>query len=146
VAADALTVHHLAFHLYRRVVEIWDGRLALQPYVDPRVADRVKRFCRDNGMAGEELRALAEAASLAAALRAKAQEQPVRETAAVPPSVGGADVAADAAFLGKVAHYLLRSPLVPAILADLDDDPADRSRAGDVEPAERAEHHRQVRR
>ncbi len=43
---DALTVRDLGFRLYRRVVEIRDGRLALRPYLDPTVAEDARARCR----------------------------------------------------------------------------------------------------
>ena len=128
--ADALRVRNLGFHLYRRVVEIWDGRLALQPYVDPTITLQAEAFCRNNGIEGEEMRAVIEAASLAAALQAKARAHTVQDAASLSPAAGRADVTAEAAFLGKVAHYFMRSPLVPAILARLGDGPACRGPAG----------------
>ena len=47
--ADALRVGQPGFRLYRRVIEIQDGRLALRPYLDAEVADRLRL---DAGSAG----------------------------------------------------------------------------------------------
>ncbi|RCG21860.1 hypothetical protein DQ384_35880 [Sphaerisporangium album] len=106
--ADLLTVRDLGLRLYRRVIEIRDGRMTLQPYLDPGVAAAARAAAVRAGMGGQRLEAVVEAATLAAALRAKA-----RGAAAVahPPATaipGGGDLNSDIAFLLDVARAYRR--------------------------------------
>lgn len=50
--ANALAVRQVGFRLYRRVIEIRDGLLALRRYFDPRVADAARERGRATGLAG----------------------------------------------------------------------------------------------
>ncbi|AXB42863.1 MAB_1171c family putative transporter [Amycolatopsis albispora] len=83
---DVLVVRDLRLRLYRRVIEIRDGLLALRPYRSPGSATGT---------------AAAEAAAIAAALRAR--------DGGVPPAdrpvdvAGGADLAGDTEFLAEVS-------------------------------------------
>jgi len=115
-ALDRLTVRDLNFRLYRRVIEIRDGCLALRAYRDPLVADAARRLGQRAGLSGEELQVLIEASSLASAMRAKERGQPLAEAATfdVP---GGADLDSEAAWLARVADCQAASPLVRAVLA-----------------------------
>ena len=116
--ADVLAVRNLEFRLYRRVVEIWDGRLALRPYLDPGVLEHAWQASRRAGLSDSAAQVLVEAVSLAAALRARQQGRPPRDVSMPPPS-SGTDVDSDADFLGQVAHCLGHSPLVATILAEV---------------------------
>ncbi|MFG1949403.1 MAB_1171c family putative transporter [Nonomuraea sp. NPDC048826] len=102
---DLLTVRDLDLRLYRRVIEIRDGRLALAPYLGPEAAHA---GAGRTGPHGEALDAAAEAATLHAALRAKA-----RGMIALPDPVihtpGGEDLVSDTAFLREVARAFRRS-------------------------------------
>ncbi|MFC4116603.1 MAB_1171c family putative transporter [Nonomuraea zeae] len=108
---DLLTVRDLNLRLYRRVIEIRDGRLALAPYLDPDVAAAARAGAARTGLHGQALDAAAEAAALHAALRAKA-----RGVLAVPDPVaqtpGGGDLDSDTAFLREVARafHRLKTP------------------------------------
>lgn len=115
---DALTIRRLGFHLYRRVIEIWDGRLALQPYADEAVASNARALCERAGLPDDQADAVIEATSLAAALRAKASGRlPARATSPVLPAARqSADFEGDAVFLGEVAHHFVRSPIVRTVL------------------------------
>ena len=73
---DAFVARDLRFRLHRRVVEIWDGRLALAPYVEPRVVAFAKARCGSGGLTGQAAAAAVEAAVLAAAVRAKRRAAP----------------------------------------------------------------------
>jgi hypothetical protein len=113
---DALNVWNLDFGLHRRVIEIRDARLLLRPYLDPRVAGAAEDLGRRQGLPDEDLRAVVEAASLAAAVRAKTQGHPASpETRPVPPP-GGADLESETGWLAKVAAAYAHSPLVRAVL------------------------------
>ena len=117
--ADALAVGDLGFRLYRQVIEIRDGRLALRPYLDPRAAAIARELGQEAGLSGEPLQAVIEAASLAAAIRNKAGGRPVAEAGPTLETPGGADLDSEAAFLEKVARCYTGSPIVPAVLAEL---------------------------
>jgi hypothetical protein len=100
----------LDLRLYRRVIEIRDGRLALQPYLDPEIG----LAARDrSGLRGQELDAIVEAATLAAAVDAKRSGAQPRTTepVAVP---GGRDLESDTAFLNDVARAYRKLKLVPS--------------------------------
>lgn len=100
---DILVLGRLRLHLYRRVIEIRDGLLALRPYRDPRVAAAARERATRAGLRGARLDAAVEAAVIAAALLAKAEGRP--SGAADPAEVtGGDDLAGETAFLGLVAR------------------------------------------
>jgi hypothetical protein len=100
----------LNYRLYRRVIEIRDGLLALRPYRDSEGRMRVLQCGKAAGLTGDELRAAVAAAQLKAALIAKA-EGGVPAT-----SMGSADdreifelcrgngLAAEAAWLAQIAR------------------------------------------
>lgn len=91
------------FRLYRRVIEIQDGLLALRPYMDPDVAVAARRSGHEAGLSGDALQARAQAVSLAAALRAKHDHRrPVEEPASL-----GPDATRSGGYTDEVA-WLLR--------------------------------------
>ncbi|MBN6039556.1 MAB_1171c family putative transporter [Amycolatopsis sp. 195334CR] len=93
---DVLVLRDLRLRLYRRVIEIRDGLLALQPYRCPEVAARTEA----DGAAA------AEAAVIAAALTARADgATPVNRPAGV---TGGTDLAEDTEFLAEVSDVYRR--------------------------------------
>ncbi len=109
---------HLNYRLYRRVIEIRDGLLALRSYRDPEVRIRARQCGEAAGLTGDELRAAVAAAQLKAALNAKAQER------AVPANSRGSaddreifelrrgnDLTTEAAWLGQIARAYMRSPV-----------------------------------
>jgi hypothetical protein len=118
---DRLRARRLEFWLHRRVLEIRDARLALRPYFDPQVAQTTAALGRQAGLDGEDLHAAVEAASLAAAVHAKAHEQPAAADWVSAAAVGGTELAADleseSAWLMKVAAAYAHSPLVRALVA-----------------------------
>jgi hypothetical protein len=113
---DALTLRDLDFRLYRRVIEIRDGRLALRSYLDPQIDAAACKLGQEAGLGTEELPVVIEAASLAAALRAKTEGRPSpgRQTFEAP---GWADLDSEAAWLRKVTSAYVNSPVVRAVLA-----------------------------
>jgi hypothetical protein len=131
--ADALAVRDLGFRLYRRVIEIRDGRLALRPYLHPVMPERARALCAAAGVSGEEADAVVEAAGLAAAMEAKARGGPA---SLIPLSLGtaggGADVDSEVALLEQVAGCYRRSPIVQAVLTGLQ-----RQEAAEPSPAAR---------
>ncbi|MCL5108047.1 MAG: hypothetical protein M1401_04130 [Chloroflexi bacterium] len=117
---DALTLRGTGFRLYRRVVEIRDAQLALRPHVDPRAAVHAAALCRESGIVGEEAGTVTEAARLASALRAKEQGRVFGDPERAPRMPGWGDVQREAAFLSRVALHYIRSPIVHAVLARLE--------------------------
>jgi hypothetical protein len=107
----------VGFRLYRRVVEIRDGRLALRPYFDHRAAEYARALCQEARLSDEEATAVVEAASLAAAVRARALGRTMDQPASLAPTPGGADLASERIFLQRVAYCYQRSPIVRAVLA-----------------------------
>jgi hypothetical protein len=100
-------------HLYRQVIEICDGRLALRPYLDPRAAEIATTLARQARLADANIAAISEAAMLAAAIAAKADGQPSTATDPCPASpVGGTDLAAEVAWLRQVSRAFRSSPIV----------------------------------
>jgi hypothetical protein len=134
---DRFTVRDLHFRLHRRIAEIHDAQLRLRPYRDPRVAEAATELGRQGGLDGEDLQAVVEAASLAAAMHAKAAPEagtphPRPDTVGQDhgPSVG-ADLASEIAWLTQVACAFTDSPLVAAAVAgpgQVGQDPAPPSR------------------
>ncbi|MDP8930083.1 MAG: hypothetical protein M3O70_16320 [Actinomycetota bacterium] len=105
LVANALTMRRVGFHLYRRVIEIRDGVLALRRHFDPRVAHAARERGRAAGLVDEDLQALVEAESLIGALRAKEQGLAPVEAALPTDAVGGTDLPSEASYLQKVARY-----------------------------------------
>ena len=118
--ADALNFRDLRFRLYRRVVEIRDGELALRRYLDTTVPQYARVACAEAGIPAEQVAEIVEAACLAAAIRARARGQVAEHSAQLGQTMGESDVAGEAAFLGRVAQCRERSPIVTVVLARLE--------------------------
>jgi hypothetical protein len=118
--ADALDVRDLGFRLYRRVVEIRDGELALRPYLDAEVVDRVRELAGKPGVHDQQFVEMVEATCLAAALRAKGRGLRANRPAPVGQDSGGPDMGREAAFLARVWQYYTHSPVVRVILQHLE--------------------------
>ena len=112
-----------AFGLYRRVIEIGDGRMMLRPYMRPEVSAAAAMAAARFGLRGDELRATVEAMEIVAALRALRAaccydpqgydpKPPQHADAKVP------DLHAEAAWLVKVARAYATSPIVYQLVAD----------------------------
>ncbi|MFD9962265.1 MAB_1171c family putative transporter [Amycolatopsis sp. NPDC058986] len=103
------------FALYRRVIEIRDGHLALRPYFDPGIPALAEARARREGLPERLIAATVEAAALAAALlaneadrRYQTEDTPARQSPE-------ADVAAEAAWLVQVTHAWRHSGVVEQI-------------------------------
>lgn len=100
---DLLVLGRVRLRLYRRVIEIRDGLLALRPYRDPGVATTARDRATQAGLHGQHLDAAVEAAVIAAALHARATDHPPHTTADTS-IAGGDDLATETAFLALVAR------------------------------------------
>jgi hypothetical protein len=123
-ATDTLAFSDVDFRLYRRVIEIRDGWLALRPYFAPGVAATARQLAEAAGLAGNQLQVAVEAASLAAALHAKVDAEDKMGTTTRSEGggehgghPGGADLSSEIAWLVQVARAIDRSPVVAATLA-----------------------------
>ncbi|MET0237076.1 MAG: MAB_1171c family putative transporter [Kibdelosporangium sp.] len=101
---DRLDPRDLDMRLYRRVVEIRDGRLAIQPYLRPHMVETARLQAAQDGKTGQELNAEVEARILAEGLRACASGAPRAEEPVVAAIPGGLDLDSDTAFLAEVAR------------------------------------------
>jgi len=108
----------LTFRLYRRVIEIDDGRLRLHPYISPAVTAAAEEAATARGLHGDRLRATIEAAGIIAALDAR-HDYPPAPVAPVPSPAEHAsgDVTREAAWLAKVARACTSSPVIRDLAA-----------------------------
>ncbi len=122
--ADMLDPRDVNLRLYRRIVEIRDGQLALRPYVTPELAQTAQRHARDARLTGPLRDAAIEAATIAAGLAAKADGEAGTAVAGPVPEPGmpvpgtPTDRAAETAWLEAVAYAYTHSPVVPAVLTE----------------------------
>lgn len=122
------SLHRAEFALYRRVIEIHDGHLALRPYIP---ADALG-WAAEAADRSVDRHAVLEAATIAAALEAKRaghRRSGVGTPQPVHPQIAGT-VAAEAAWLLRVTVAFTTSPIVAAV--------RDRARASAREPGIRA--------
>jgi hypothetical protein len=112
---DLLMLGRVRLRLYRRVIEIRDGLLALRPYRDPDIATTARDHATRAGLHGQRLDAAVEAAVIAAALRARAAGHPPRTTddTTVNTIAGGHDLATETHFLALVARAYTDSNRTP---------------------------------
>lgn len=98
---DALVLRNLRHRLYRRVIEIRDGLLALQPYRSAEAGAAARARTAACGLDDRKAEAAVEAAVVAAALAARAAGTPPGP----PPAVvsGGTDLDADTEYLSRVS-------------------------------------------
>lgn len=95
------------FALYRRVIEIRDGHLALRPHFDPDLPARAEAAARRAGVREAEVAATVEAVTLAAAIEAGRAGRRFDREPDHPPDPAPeaeADVAAEAAWLVQVSR------------------------------------------
>ncbi|MEU1312681.1 MAB_1171c family putative transporter [Streptomyces cinnamoneus] len=100
------------FRLYRRVIEIQDGLLALRPYMDPDVIATARQSGHEAGLSGDGLRARVQAVALAAALRAQRddRQQPDGKPAPLGPDTTEDGYAGEVAWLLRVARAYTALP------------------------------------
>ncbi|MEU8517866.1 MAB_1171c family putative transporter [Kitasatospora sp. NPDC048722] len=113
--------HGAQFALYRRIIEIRDGQLALRPYVHPQVPLWVAEFTASTVNTGRsrfrrrhEVAATVEAAGIAAALEAAeaGHRYPAEPSAGYVPPEGQVGIEEEVAWLIKVADAFVTSPAV----------------------------------
>ncbi|AHH94127.1 MAB_1171c family putative transporter [Kutzneria albida] len=110
---DRVRMQDADWLLYRRIIEIWDGRSQIGPYVDNEVRRRAAELGAEAGLTGEDLSALVEAAGIASGLARAEHTVTAEQEDSVPALTGTADLAAEVAWWTKVAVAFDRSPLVP---------------------------------
>jgi hypothetical protein len=99
---DRLRVRDLDFRLYRRVIEIRDGRLALRPFLDAVVARRAREDALERGLDDGEVEAAVEARVLAAGVEnARRRRRPAEVLPAS--GLGGKDFMAEVEWFLRVA-------------------------------------------
>lgn len=108
----------LNYRLYRRVIEIRDGLLALRSYRDPEVRRRTLQSGKAAGLTGDELHAVVAAAQLKAALNAKAKGRVVPTDSTDSADARelfelrrGDDLTTEATWLARIAHAYVHSPV-----------------------------------
>ncbi|MEU8676994.1 MAB_1171c family putative transporter [Streptomyces sp. NPDC048560] len=104
--------------LYRVMIEIRDAQWALRPWMDPALADALRRIGAEAGLSGEELAAAVEAAQMRAAIEARDLGVTPPEPVETPLSAEPGDLAAELVFQCRLARAFA-SPLVD--VARLDD-------------------------
>jgi len=116
---DLLAFRQLESRLYRRVIEIEDGLLAVRPYVTDDIADEALAAATEAGLVGRDRDATVNACCLAVALAAKRSGRAPAATAASHTSGtrGGADLASEVQLLRQLARMLGRSPVVRTFAA-----------------------------
>lgn len=104
------------FLLYRRIIEIRDGTLALRPYLDARITAAAREKAAAAGLSPAEQDAVAEAATLAAALRSRSANHVTAEAPPAPRS-SPADLDGEARWLTAVSDAYRKSALVQQVAA-----------------------------
>jgi hypothetical protein len=116
---DAWNPWHLDYRLYRRVIEIRDGALALRHYFDPDVAVRVRRLAAIAELPAALVDTTIEAAQLSSAIQARVAGHKPDGQSWRPPSVGsGGDLDAELASLVPLARAFTASPIVKTAARD----------------------------
>ncbi|PBC83668.1 hypothetical protein SAMN05428945_1710 [Streptomyces sp. 2224.1] len=105
---------NIDYRLYREVIEIQDGLLALRPYMDSEITARARHSARQEGLSGAALQAVVQATAVRQALRAR-HAGPGLSTGeglpAVEPYVrGSGDYGAEVAWLLSVARAFSNLP------------------------------------
>lgn len=98
--------------LYRRVMEIRDGLLALRPYAHPEVRSRALAAATAAGRCGADADAVAEAVWLKVALRARMRGAAAAPSGVTRRAVGGTDFSEEVRWLEHIAVAHRSCPLV----------------------------------
>ncbi len=119
-------IRDLEVRLYRCVIEIRDGALALRPYAAPHLREGAREAARELGLPNPQIESVVEAVWLEVARRAKLRgDPPVRD---VPVSGrGGVDLASEIEILEQVSTVYRRSKVVHVLADRLDNGVATRA-------------------
>ncbi|MGK7235825.1 MAB_1171c family putative transporter [Streptomyces hygroscopicus] len=107
----ALKEDDLNFLVSRTVIEIRDVQLALRSHYDPTVTEAARELCTARGLADDDIEAVAEAAQIKAALRAREAGDIQKDTADVPHDPAAGDMRVERDWLIRVAKAYQRSSL-----------------------------------
>lgn len=120
--ADALTVRNVGLRLYRRVMEIHDGVVALQRYADTHLRDRVRALCRALGVSDDDAPVCIEAMMWAAAVEAKRRAQFAVTPVDTMMTREDTNLEGEVQHLQRVARaYRRLAPLAVTLLDEIDD-------------------------
>lgn len=110
--ADRLALRQMEFRLYRRVIEIRDGQLALRAHHDPAAAERARHEALAAGMPEDDVRAHVEAVRIRSALASKAEGRAAAADGTTPadPPVARNDLSDEAVWLVRVATAFAALP------------------------------------
>jgi hypothetical protein len=111
------------FALYRRVIEIRDGHLALRAHFDPHLPARAETAARRAGIREAEVAPTVEAVTLAAAIEASRAGRRFAPGETLPDPLPDADVATEAAWLVRVSRAWRRDAVVERVTAGALDRP-----------------------
>jgi hypothetical protein len=116
---DAWNPWSLDLRLYRRVIEIRDGMLALRHYADPDVAVAARRLATRAQLPAKQVEATIEAAQLTLAIQARVAGHKPYGQSWKPPAVGsGNDLDAELTSLVPMARAFAASAIVKAVATD----------------------------
>lgn len=121
---DIMAIRDLNFRIYRRVIEIQDGKVALRSFFDSKVAISAQREAEKAGLAGDELQVTIEASQLKFALSVMNQDAGSFETPTIPSvdsNPNGTDISTEIKWLVQVARAFVNSPVVQVVCADIQD-------------------------
>ncbi len=102
--ADFLTFRDVSFRLYRRVTEIHDGIMALQPYIAADVVKGEDSFCQRTATNDEREEAATEARLIAQAIQAKREDRRASQPLAKALLLTGANLEDEVRHLKNVAR------------------------------------------
>jgi uncharacterized protein DUF6545 len=115
---DAWSPRNLDFRLYRRVIEIRDGALAVRPYFDPGVAVSARELATRAQLPAPQVETTVEAAQLSLAVRARAAGRtPSADPWQAPAATIGKDLDAELTALVPLARAFATSPIVRTVAA-----------------------------
>ena len=103
---DRLRLRDLDFRLYRRVIEIRDGRLALRPFLDADVARQAREDALRGGLDDRDLEAAVEARVLATGIE-NARQLRLPDDVLAASQHGGTDFMSEVDWLLRVVRIAL---------------------------------------
>lgn len=128
--ADALTFRNLDLHLYRRVMEIQDGVVALRRYTDAAMRDRARAVCDTLGVSKNDAAVCVEAIVWAAAVQAKRRGWRVPVAVATPVTRSDTDLDAELHYLQSIARaYRRLAPRAASLVDEILDSPSSSTRS-----------------